>query len=51
MAGVDAPGHFLGKRTLLATIKPYQRTAKSAIYGMDIESFLLPSKPAEVIQG
>jgi hypothetical protein len=35
----------------LAMIEPYHRSAKSAIYGMDIESFLLPSKPAKVVQG
>jgi len=35
----------------LATIEPYHRSARSATYGMDIESFLLPSKPATVVQG
>jgi len=35
----------------LAIIEPYHRSANSATYGTDIESFLLPSKPAKVVQG
>jgi hypothetical protein len=35
----------------LAMIEPYHRSPKSATYGMDIESFLLPSKPAKVEGG
>jgi len=31
--------------------EPYHRSAKSSTYEKDIESFLLPSKPAKVLQG
>ena len=30
-------------------IEPYHRSAKSATYEMDIESFLLPRKPPKLV--
>ncbi len=35
----------------LTMIEPYHRSHKGATYGMDIESFLIPSKPANVVGG